>query len=130
MALDVTINGVGTTYALQANNARITYTKSPIVIPIPGGLPQIKDLGQFTCRIIIEGTLGETAGTDGGNIIPSKENLEDIAMPAGGWYDAVITTTISGDVYLCEVASLNFELVSAREEYWSYILILETSGRV
>lgn len=125
MALAITISTAGggaiaaTTYRLQADTLRYGIERSPLQAPLSGRYPFIIDLGQYKPRIIIDGILGTTAGSDGGVIIPSFFNLVAATLL---WWDTSITLSFTGYSELCKFQSLQGTLTAAKEEFWVYSL--------
>jgi hypothetical protein len=134
MALNVTMSGNSSsakTYSLKVNSARISYDRSPLVAPMPGGVdPIILDLGQFRVKIVLEGTV-PVSGTesDGTNDIPSKVELEDL-LTNPLWYAANITFVIGGDSYIAKIASCAFSLEASKEEWWTFNMALHSKKKV
>ena len=137
MALSVVLKSDGTgtdsavNYSLQATELQISLGRSPIQSPLPGGDPLLLDLGQVKPVIKISGTITTVAGTAGGNVIPSKRQLEDFIEAA---YQSNLTIEITvgatTDRYTHKVASLVFSLPAAREDLYDFALTLAALKRV
>ena len=136
MPLDVVISGTSTayrtitagakTYRLQAEEVRVIYQKSSVHLPLVGASPLILDLGQFAPRIEISGKIKDTAQTEGGVTIPSKNLLEDFVE---GTFDVDITVTISSDAYASRFAGVSFEYFAARDIFLYFRLSFVITGR-
>lgn len=130
MALAVTIteSGGGTTYRLPVEEANIDYQRKPIHIAMPGtGNPQLEDLGNKLPTITLSGRIDDTAGTDGGTTIPSKNNLEDAQRT---WFGDTITLTIGSDSYIVKFMSLRLTRKSGIEDQvWEFLLRFASQNR-
>ena len=62
-------------YALKCDNVSISYTKTPIQIPIPETSPQLIDIGVYRPSISLSGVID----TQGGNPDESTTGFEDMA---------------------------------------------------
>lgn len=129
MALDVTLASSSgpTTYRLKCSSTTFRVGKPVMAAPLAGGVnPIILDLGSFSIQWTLEGTLDETAGNDGGIIIPSKVNLEDFVT---NLWNSTITLTVSGDAYVGKITDFSAALVSGREDLWDFRMALSTVKR-
>ncbi len=125
---------VQSTYSMQVNNLVIQGDKNPLAIPLPSNAQQILiDLGFSRFTIQIQGLVDETAGTDGANTVPNKENLEDFCL-SNHTQDRTIEITASGsadpDVYGINIRSLRFTLTAAQENRWEYLLVFNATKRI
>jgi hypothetical protein len=120
MALSVTIDNGSTTYALPTEEAEIIYARKPMQAPLPGGDPILIDLGQIVPSIILSGRVDDTAGSSGGNTIPTKNNLEDALE---SWYTDTVTVTIGGDAYVSKFNTARFKRKGGvGDQIWDFIL--------
>lgn len=122
---------LGATYNLQALSASVIYDRGASAVPIPANTnPIFIDLGSFRCTIQISGIIDETAGTDGGVVVPSKENLED---KLNTWWASTVAVpiiiTINGDIYHGKCKSMRFEVGGAKEHFWEYTLTFIATKR-
>lgn len=132
MALDVTFEittGAATQYRLKCETASISYDRPVIIIPLPGNVsPKLLDLGGMNIRWTLEGQVDESAvSSDGGITIPTKAQLETAVT---NWWNETVKVTISGDAYNCKVMSFKCSLMSGRESWWSYNLLLAAEKKI
>ena len=113
-------------YKLQAQSVSISYDRSPISAPLPGGEVLLFDLGQTRVNISIDGIAGETGSdvSEGGIVIADKDDLEKVAIHSDWWGlgTQVIRFVVSDDEYEVHIASLKFGLMAPVIDRWTFNL--------
>ena len=132
MALDIRIQGItkGTNsgnsviheqFKIQAQDFNVSYDRSPISAPLPGGVVLLYDLGQTRVNISMNGIASETGTniSEGGIMIADKDDLETIAITQT-WWNGVKRVVALGDEYLVAIASVKFGLSAPVINRWTF----------
>jgi hypothetical protein len=135
MALDILLQRVtkGSTSAnstiheqfkVQCQSLSVSYDRSPISAPLPGGAVLLFDLGQTRVNVTIDGITADTGTnvSEGGIMIADKDDLEKIAVNQLWWGTAsqVIRFVASNDEYEVAIASLKFAMSAPIADRWTF----------
>jgi len=112
-------------FKVQAQDFNVSYDRSPISAPLPGGEVLLFDLGQTRVNISISGVTGETGtdNTEGGIDIADKDDLETIAT-SETWWNGTIRLVALSDEYHVAVASAKFALMAPVIDRWTFNMSL------
>ena len=110
-------------FKLQAQDFNVSYDRSPISAPMPGGVVLLYDLGQTRVNISMNGIASETGTniTEGGIMIADKDDLETIAITQN-WWSGTIRVIALGDEYHVAIASAKFALAAPVINRWTFNL--------
>ena len=111
-------------YILQCQSVTVSYDRSPISAPLPGGEVLMFDLGQTRVNVAIDGIATDTGTniTQGGLMIADKDDLERIATNSVWWSvgGRSIRFVASGDEYEVAIASLKFSMSAPIVDRWMF----------
>jgi len=112
-------------YKVQAQDFNVSYDRSPISAPLPGGEVLLFDLGQTRVNISISGIASETGtnNTEGGIAIADKDDLETIAI-SETWWNGTIRLKALDDEYHVAVAAAKFALMAPVIDRWTFNMSL------
>jgi len=132
MALDIRIqritkgnNSAASTiheqFKIQAQSFNVSYDRSPISAPLPGGVVLLYDLGQTRVNVSMDGVAAETDTniTEGGIMIADKDDLEAIAITQN-WWNGVKRVLALGDEYEVAISSVKFGLQAPVTNRWTF----------
>jgi len=124
-----------TTFALQVEEVVVNIRRSPYNMPMFGVSPVQKDMGYSDPSIRIRGVLPITPGSDGTNVIPSKDVLEnaiytDFDEDIDFILEAGVGNLTDTSTYRCVISDFSATLRSTKEElYWTFTMTLLTQFR-
>ena len=112
-------------FKVQAQDFNVSYDRSPISAPLPGGEVLLFDLGQTRVNVSISGITGETGtnNTEGGIAIADKDDLETIAI-SETWWNGTIRLVALSDEYHVAVAAAKFALMAPVIDRWTFNISL------
>ena len=118
----------GEYFALKADSFAVSYSKTPIQVPIPESSPELIDLGIFRPSITINGIVDTTQPspvsiTVGGQtyVIPFKNQLENAV------YNWIASDTATGQIEI-EVGD-RFQLNPSREDRYDFSMQFVAGAR-
>ena len=108
-------------FKIQSQDFNVSYDRSPISAPLPGGVVLLYDLGQTRINISLSGIAAEsgTNVSEGGIMIADKDDLEDIAITQN-WWAGIIRVVALGDEYHVAIASAKFALTAPVTNRWTF----------
>lgn len=108
-------------FKVQAQDFNVSYDRSPISAPLPGGVVLLYDLGQTRVNIAMNGIASETGTniTEGGIMIADKDDLENISITEN-WWSGIIRVIALGDEYHVAIASVKFGLAAPVINRWTF----------
>jgi len=111
-------------FKVQCQTLSVSYDRSPISAPLPGGEVLLFDLGQTRVNVTIDGIASDTGTnkTEGGINIADKDDLERVAIHEDWWGTAtqVIRFIASTDEYEVAVSSLKFAMSAPIADRWTF----------
>ena len=146
-------------YALKCDNVSISYTKTPIQVPIPQNSPALIDIGVYRPSISLSGLVDTAPGAASTNnttdfwdmesgaktyYIPYKNKLEDfvtdqvfepsspIELEFGDASVAISTNSAvatGGAVYLCALQQCRFQVDASKEDRYTFSMQLVVTSR-
>lgn len=110
-------------FKIQAQDFNVSYDRSPISAPLPGGVVLLYDLGQTRVNISVSGIAAETGTnvSEGGIMIADKDDLENIAITQN-WWAGIIRVIALSDEYHVAIASAKFALSAPVRNRWTFNL--------
>ena len=108
-------------FKVQAQDFNVSYDRSPISAPLPGGVVLLYDLGQTRVNVSMNGIAAETGTnvTEGGIMIADKNDLERVAVHED-WWSGIIRIIALGDEYHVAIASVKFGLQAPVINRWTF----------
>ena len=108
-------------FKVQAQSFNVSYDRSPISAPLPGGEVLLFDLGQTRVNVSMDGIAAESGTniTEGGIMIADKDDLENIAITEN-WWRGTIRVIALGDEYHLAVGSVKFGLQAPVINRWTF----------
>jgi len=108
-------------FKVQAQDFNVSYDRSPISAPLPGGVVLLYDLGQTRVNVSLNGIAAETDTniSEGGIMIADKDDLEAIAITQN-WWNGIIRVIALGDEYEVKLASIKFALMAPIITRWTF----------
>tara|TARA_B100000949_G_scaffold231046_1_gene242515 strand:+ start:447 stop:878 length:432 start_codon:yes stop_codon:yes gene_type:complete len=108
-------------FKIQAQNFNVSYDRSPISAPLPGGVVLLYDLGQTRVNVSLDGIAAETDTniSEGGIMIADKDDLEAIAITQN-WWNGIIRVIALGDEYEVAISSVKFALMAPVITRWTF----------
>mgnify|MGYP004453371419 CR=1 FL=1 len=132
MALDIQIqritkgaNSAASTiheqFKIQSQDFNVSYDRSPISAPMPGGAVLLFDLGQTRVNISMSGIAAETGTniTEGGIMIADKDDIEALAITQN-WWNGIIRVVALGDEYQVVISSVKLALSAPVINRWTF----------
>ena len=112
-------------FKIQAQNFNVSYDRSPISAPLPGGVVLLYDLGQTRVNVSMDGIAAETDTniSEGGIMIADKDDLETIAI-SETWWNGTIRLVALSDEYHVAVAAAKFALMAPVIDRWTFNISL------
>jgi len=111
-------------FKVQCQTLSVSYDRSPISAPLPGGEVLLFDLGQTRVNISIDGITADTGTnvSEGGIMIADKDDLEKVAVNQLWWGTAsqIIRFVASNDEYEVAIASLKFAMSAPIADRWTF----------
>jgi len=108
-------------FKIQAQDFNVSYDRSPISAPLPGGVVLLYDMGQTRVNISVSGIAAETDTniSEGGIMIADKDDLEAVAITQN-WWAGIIRVIALGDEYHVAIASAKFSLAAPVRNRWTF----------
>ena len=108
-------------FKIQAQSFNVSYDRSPISAPLPGGVVLLYDLGQTRVNVSMDGIAAETDTniSEGGIMIADKDDLEAIAITQN-WWNGVKRVLALGDEYEVAISSVKFGLQAPVTNRWTF----------
>ena len=111
-------------FKIQCQSLSVSYDRSPISAPLPGGEVLLFDLGQTRVNVNIDGITADTGtnGSEGGIMIADKDDLERVSIHQDWWGTAsqVIRFKASDDEYEVQIASLKISMMAPITDRWTF----------
>ena len=111
-------------FKIQCQTLSVSYYRSPISAPLPGGEVLLFDLGQTRVNVTIDGITADTGTnvSEGGIMIADKDDLERVAIHQDWWGTAsqVIRFKASDDEYEVQIASLKISMMAPVTDRWTF----------
>jgi len=111
-------------FKIQCQTLSVSYDRSPISAPLPGGEVLLFDLGQTRVNVTIDGITADTGTnvSEGGIMIADKDDLERVAIHQDWWGTAsqVIRFKASDDEYEVQIASLKISMMAPVTDRWTF----------
>jgi len=108
-------------FKVQVQDLNISYDRSPIAAPLPGGEVVLFDLGQTRVNISTSGIAAETGTniTESGIMIADKDDIAKMATHED-WYTGIIRLKIQSEEYELKIASAKLGLQAPVTTRWTF----------